>query len=84
MKHEDDGDTSCNWCTWNNPKIISKGIGRLGNKSSSEDHPDYRINKIGQNTDKSSGDLKKLAITQTPARNHQNVKKSQKSKIIII
>ena len=29
------------------------------------------IIKIGQNTEKSPGDLKRLAITQTPARNHR-------------
>ena len=30
----------------------------------------YCIIKIGQNTEKSPGDLKRLAVTQTPVRNH--------------
>ena len=30
-KHEDDGDTNCNWWTWNNPQMIGKGTGRLIN-----------------------------------------------------
>ena len=37
----------------------------------SRDHPDYMIIKIGQNTEQSPGDLKRLAVTQTPLRNHQ-------------
>ena len=37
----------------------------------SGDHPDYRIIKVGQNTEKRPGDLRRLAITQTPAKNHE-------------
>ena len=25
MAHEDDGNTNCNWCTWNNYKGLIKG-----------------------------------------------------------
>ena len=32
MKDEGDGDTTCNWYTWNNPQTIGEGTGRLGNK----------------------------------------------------
>ena len=32
---------------------------------------DYSIIEIDQNTDKSPGDLKKLAVTQTPIKDHQ-------------
>ena len=35
------------------------------------DHLDYNIVKIGQNTKKGPGDLRRLAVTQTPVRNHQ-------------
>ena len=24
VKHESDGDTSCNWCTWNGPQSFGK------------------------------------------------------------
>ena len=34
-------------------------------------HQDYRFNKIGQNTEKSPGNLRRLAVTQTPVKNHQ-------------
>ena len=33
--------------------------------------PNYSIVKIGQNTEKSPGYLMRLAVTQTPAENHQ-------------
>ena len=33
------------------------------------DHPDYSITKIGHNTEKSPGDLRRLAVTQKPSAN---------------
>ena len=29
MEHESDGNISCNWCTWNDPQMFSKGLERL-------------------------------------------------------
>ena len=60
MEHEGDGNTNCNWCARNNPQRIGKGIGRIGNKRTSRDHPNYSIIKIGQNIEKSPGDLRRL------------------------
>ena len=37
----------------------------------SGDHPNYRIIENGQNTEKSPGDLRRLAVTQTPVKDHQ-------------
>ena len=71
MEHEGNGDANFNWRTWSSPQSISKETGRLGNKRINENHPDYSIFKIGQNTKKSPGDLKRLAVTQTPVENHQ-------------
>ena len=71
MEHESDGDTTCNWCTRYSHQRIIKGTGGLGNKGTSGDHPNYCIIEIGQNTEKSPGDLKRLAITQTPMKDHQ-------------
>ena len=45
--------------------------GGLGNKRTSGDYPKYSIVDIGQNTEKSSEDLKRLAVTQTPMKDHQ-------------
>ena len=36
----------------------------LGNLRTNRDHPNYNIVKIGQNTEKGPGDLRKLAVTQ--------------------
>ena len=34
-------------------------------------HQNYSSVEIGQNTEKSPGDLRRLAVTQTPVENHQ-------------
>ena len=44
---------------------------RLGNKRTRRDHPNYSVGEIGQNTEKSPGDLRKLALTQTPVKTHR-------------
>ena len=54
---------------WNSPQRIDKGTGRLGNRTSG-DHSYYSIIIIGQNTEKSPGDLWRLAVSQTPVKNH--------------
>ena len=71
MENEGNGDTSCGWCTRNNPKGNSKGTRRHGNKRTSRDYPDYSIIKIGQNTEKSPGGLRKVAVGQTLSENRQ-------------
>ena len=60
---EDEGDTNYNWNTWNSPQEFLKGAGRVKN----QDHPNYSI-EISQNTEKSPGDLRRFAVTQTPVR----------------
>ena len=35
------------------------------------DHPNDSIIENGQNTEKSSEDLRRFAVTQTPAKNHR-------------
>ena len=46
-----------------NPQKIGIGTGGFGNKRTSEDYPDYSIIKIGQDTEKSPGDVRRLAVT---------------------
>ena len=82
-EYERDGNTNYSWCTWNDPKGIGKAIGRLGNKRASGDHPECSIIMIGQNTEKSPGDMGILAVTQTLMKDHQ-LKLEEKSLIIII
>ena len=68
MEHESDGDMNCNWCSWSSHQKIGTG---LGNKRTSGDHPNYSIVKISQNTEKSTGGLRRFIVTQTPVRNYQ-------------
>ena len=42
---------------------IATRIGRLGNKRTSRDHPNYSIVEIGKNAKKNPGDLGRLAVT---------------------
>ena len=71
MEHESDGGTSCNWCARYSHQRIGTGTGRLGNKRTNGHHPNYSIIEIGQNTEKSLGDLRRLVISETPVENHQ-------------
>ena len=48
-----------------------KRFGRLGNKGISGEHLEYSIIKNGQNTEKSPGNMKILAVSKTPVENHQ-------------
>ena len=50
---------------------LVKRIGGLRNKRTSGEHPNYSIVQIGQNTEKCSGDLRRLAVTQTLVKHHQ-------------
>ena len=45
--------------------------GSIGNQRMIQDYPDYSIVEIDQNTEKSPGDLKRLAFTQTQVKDHQ-------------
>ena len=44
------------------PKGLVIGIGRVRNRRTSRDHPNYSIAEIGQNTGKSPGDLKRFVV----------------------
>ena len=51
----------------------SKQLGTEGfeNRRTSRDFPDYSIVEVGQNSEKSPGDLRRLAVTRTPVKNYQ-------------
>ena len=70
MEHESDSDTICNSCTRNDHQRPSKGAGRVKNRRSNRDRLNY-IFQTDQNTEKSAGDLRRLAVTQTPVKGHQ-------------
>ena len=71
MEHEGDDYTNCDWWFWYSNKRIIKGPGCLGYWRTSRDHPNDSIIENGQNTEKSPGDLRRLAVIQTPVKDHQ-------------
>ena len=70
-EHENDDNTNCDLCYWYSHQRIFKLTGGIGNNRISEDHPYYYIIEISQNTEKSPGDLRGRAVTQTPVKDHQ-------------
>ena len=46
-------------------------IETAGNRRENRDHSYYNIVEIGQNTDRSPEDQRRLAISQTPVKAHQ-------------
>ena len=72
MEYDGDSDTNCYWWTRNNPQRLGKETGRVGNRGTSRYHPNHTsIVKISQNIEKSPGDLRRLAVTQTPVKDYQ-------------
>ena len=63
MEHEGDGDTDCSWHT------VTKGLGLEDLKR--REHRNNCIVEIGQNNNKSPGDLRGLAVSQTQVESHQ-------------
>ena len=62
MSHENNGDTDCNWrARYNHQRIIKETRG-LGGWRTSGDYPNNKIVGITRNTEKSSGDFKRLAV----------------------
>ena len=68
VKHEADGDTNCNWRTWNCPQRLGKRSGRAGNQKTNRNHPDVSIFEISQYTEKRPRDLKRLSVALTPVK----------------
>ena len=50
----------CNWCSWYSHQRIGSKTGKVGNRRTSGDDPNYRITKISQNTEKSPRSLRRL------------------------
>ena len=71
VEHESEVYTICNWCCWYSHQRIIKETGGLRNKRTSGDHLNYCIIEIGQNTEISFRDLRRLAVIQTSVKDHQ-------------
>ena len=51
-EHKGVVDTNCNWCTWNDPRRLSKRTREVENrKTMNRDHPNNGIVEVGQNTE---------------------------------
>ena len=75
------GYTHSNWrAPYSHQRIDMQARG-FGNKSTSRDHPNSSLVESGQNSEKSPGDLRRLAETQAPVKSLQL---KSRSKIIII
>ena len=57
----------CSHSAFSERSLVNDGL----KNSKSEIHRNYCIIEIGQNTEKSPGDLRRLAVTQTPVKDHQ-------------
>ena len=67
MEHKEDFDTSYSWYTWGGAQKFGKGTGSIENL----DHPNQSIIKIGKNAEKSLGNLRGIAVTQTLVKDYQ-------------
>ena len=67
MERVSDSDTNCNWCVLYSHQRFGTRTGGLGNKWTSGDHPNYSIVETTR-IQKSSGDLRRLVVTQTPVK----------------
>ena len=69
MEHEGDSYADGS-CVWNRLQRIGKKRGGIENQKN-RDHPDHSSVKIGKSSEKCPGDLKKLALVQTPVKDYQ-------------
>ena len=53
------------------PKGLASELEEFGNQRKNQDYPNYSIAETDQNTEKSPGDLRRLAITQSLVKYHQ-------------
>ena len=63
VEHVVDSDIYCMWY-----KRLERKTGGIGNYRKNRNHTDYSISEIVHNTEKSPGDLRRLAVTQTPMK----------------
>ena len=59
----------CNWRAWNSPQMLNKKAGRVGNWRTNPDYSNCSSFEIGENTEKSLRDQRRIAVTQTQQKN---------------
>ena len=65
------------------PKGLEKGAGRIWNRRTNRDHPNYSLVEISKNTEKCSRDLRRLTATENPMKDHQ-LKKLWNTKMTVL
>ena len=68
VEYESDGDTYTNQHAWNSSQWVGKRKRIVVKRRANRNHPNHSIIKIGQNTEKSPGDLRGLAVSQNPVK----------------
>ena len=71
MEHEGGNYTNCDWCFWYSHQRIIKGTGGFEGRRMGGHHPSYNVIENSQNTEMSPGNLRRLAVTQIPVKDHQ-------------
>ena len=66
VEHKGGRDTNSSWCTWNNLQRFEKGIRRTEKQRKNWDQLNY-----SKNTQKCTGDLRRLVVTQPLLKDHQ-------------
>ena len=47
---------------------------RVENRTTNKDYLNYSVYQVSQNTEKSSEDLRRLSVTQTPEKDHKLIR----------
>ena len=70
---ENDGQRNTNLgrCIRNSHQEVGEETGVIGNQRENRNHLNYSMAEISENTQKSPGDLIRLAVTQSPVKNYQ-------------
>ena len=71
MENESDNDANCNYHAWYSHQMISTENGRFGNMRTNGDHLHYSIVEISQKTERSPGDLRRIAVTSASVESHE-------------
>ena len=71
MEHESDNYTNRDWFFWYSHQRMIKVTEGVGGWRTSGDHPHCSIIENSQYTEKSPGNLRRLAVTQTLVEDHQ-------------
>ena len=83
VEHECYSVASSNYFTWNDPQSLRKSSRRDGIRRTSGNYPIYRFVWFHHKTEKSAGELRRLAVTQTPVkRSSANAGKKNSKRVI--